>query len=193
MPADNITQNNSSYRNNDEPQTQQELPSIWMINWKVFQVSLPVVISYLSFQIILVTNTIYAGKIYGELDEDASKIAGIGVGMNLVQSVLLSFLVGLNGALVTQVAQAYGANMSTLSGIYLNRARLITTVLFIPLSVLVIFGSYAFDHASENHKNIELAQNFIKLCLPGVYFLSMFDMTRGILNCFEVTWVPMLI
>lgn len=122
-----------------------------MVNWKVFQVSMPVVISYICFQIILVTNTFYAGKIFGDPDEDVTKIAGIGIGITLVQSLLLSFLVGLNGALVTLVAQACGANMATLSGIYLNRARMITTLLFIPLSLLVIFGGSALDHASEHH------------------------------------------
>ena len=83
--------------------------------------------------------------------------------------------------------------MPALCGIYLNRARMISFFLFVPLSVLIIFVGSTLDYGSENHTAIKLAHSFIMLNLPGVYFMSLFDMTRGFLNCFKATWIPMLI
>lgn len=104
-------------------------------------------------------------------------------------------MVGMNGAMVTQVAQAKGANMPTLCGFYLNRAILISTFMFAPLSMMLIFGGpYMNNLLHEEKANHQAADNYMMLInLPAIYCLSMFDMLRRFLNCFEMTWVPMKI
>ena len=47
---------------------------------------------------------VYAGQLNVE-----EKLAGVGVGTSLVESFTLYILIGLNGAMETLVAQAYGA------------------------------------------------------------------------------------
>ena len=63
-------------------------------------------------------------------------------------------MVGMNGALVTQVAQAKGANMATLCGVYFNRAILISTFMFVPLSLLMIFGGPYINHLLHQDRAI---------------------------------------
>ena len=47
---------------------------------------------------------------------------------------------GMNGALETLVSQAFGYGNITLCGVYLNRARVVGTLIFIPCVVLLIFA-----------------------------------------------------
>jgi len=51
----------------------------------------------------------------------------------------VSIMNGLCGALDTLVSQAYGAKNYHLCGIYLNKARFVTTVAFIPLAFSSFF------------------------------------------------------
>ena len=46
----------------------------------------------------------YAGQL-----NDKAKLAGVGVGVSIVEAFTLYILIGLNGAMETLVAQAYGA------------------------------------------------------------------------------------
>ena len=71
---------------------------------------------------------------------DEAKIAGLGLGISLVESITFSVFFGMNGALETLVAQAFGAEQLSLCGVYLNRARVINTIIFLPL-VLILLGS----------------------------------------------------
>ena len=102
---------------------------------------------------------------------------------------------GLNGALVTLVAQAKGADKIALCGVYLNRARLVNTLCFFPLMFLVIscvrasyFEKFNYDAKVQSH-----AQAYIFYSMPGIYFLSMHDLIKRFLMCFKNVWVPMLI
>ena len=53
---------------------------------------------------------------------------------------MLCMMVGMNGAMVTMVAQAKGADMPTLCGVYLSRAIIISTLNFVLMSLLIILG-----------------------------------------------------
>ena len=55
----------------------------------------------------------------------------------LLNFLLFWPLVGMNGAVETLVAQAYGAGDLRICGVYLNRGRMINTVIAIPLIILI--------------------------------------------------------
>ena len=55
-------------------------------------------------QMIYFLNVVYAGKL-----NDDSKLAGLGLGTSLLTCLTLYVIIGMNGALETRVAQAYGA------------------------------------------------------------------------------------
>jgi Na+-driven multidrug efflux pump len=63
---------------------------------------------------------------------DPAKVAGVGIANVYINMVSQSWIMGLNGALSTFVAQAYGAENMRLCGIYLNRGRFVTLLAFIP-------------------------------------------------------------
>ena len=50
----------------------------------------------------------------------------------------LSIVIGLNSALETYVSQAAGAKNLELCGVYLNRARVITLLLAIPVTAILL-------------------------------------------------------
>ena len=72
----------------------------------------------------------------GHLNE-SNLLAGVGVGNMFMNMIGLSIVVGLNGALETLVAQAYGAKNLHLCGIYLNRGRFVLLMFFIPVTVVL--------------------------------------------------------
>ena len=56
-------------------------------------------------KLIYFINTVYAGQL-----SDESKLAGLGLGTCLLELLALYFIMGMNGALETLVAHAFGAN-----------------------------------------------------------------------------------
>ena len=71
----------------------------------------------------------------------AAKLAGVGLGTSWLNVLCFSILMGTNAAQETLTSQAWGANKHRLCGVYLNRGRIINTVIFIP-QVLVLSFSY---------------------------------------------------
>ena len=69
---------------------------------------------------------------------DATKMAGVGMGNTLLNMTGLSLASGLNGALETLVSQAYGAGDYKLCGTYLNRSRAVILIFFIPVTVFLM-------------------------------------------------------
>jgi MATE family multidrug resistance protein len=63
-------------------------------------------------------------------------VAGVGIGNLYIIATWLSVSFGLNGALETLTAQAYGAKNLQLCGVYLNRSRFIMICFCIPMSFL---------------------------------------------------------
>lgn len=132
-------------------------------------------------------NAVYAGHL-----NDESKLAGLGLGTCILESLTLYIIMGMNGALETLVAHAYGANQLTLCGVYLNRARVINTVIFIPLLTILLFTKPILTVLGQEPAVVDYATTFVHSNLLSVYFLSMYDMTKRFLNCLQTTWVPMV-
>jgi len=64
----------------------------------------------------------------------------------------MSIILGLNSALDTLVSQAAGAGKIELCGVYLNQARLIMTVMFIPILILVMHIEQFLLYVGQNHQ-----------------------------------------
>lgn len=148
---------------------------------------MPTILSCLFMQLTYFINTVYAGHLH-----DASKLAGLGLGTCLLECLTLYIIMGMNGALETLVAHAYGANQLHLCGVYLNRARVINTILFVPLVTILLFTKQILAFLGQEESVVEYAHSYILANLFSVYILSMYDMTKRFLNCMQVTWVPMI-
>ena len=82
-----------------------------------------------------IVDIIFAGRF-----DDAAKLAGVGLGNTFLNIVCLSICMGMNCALETLVSQAFGYGNIALCGVYLNRARLVGTLTFIPCAILLLFA-----------------------------------------------------
>ena len=69
-------------------------------------------------------------------------MAGVGMGYVMVGAFCMAFCFGLNGTLESKVSQAFGDGKYRECGLWLNRGRIINTLVMIP--VLVLFLSTAF-------------------------------------------------
>lgn len=67
---------------------------------------------------------------------DRTLIGGVGMAQALMSLMGMSIIMGCNSALDTLVSQSAGAGNLRLCGVYLNRARIIMTILFIPIVIL---------------------------------------------------------
>lgn len=155
--------------------------------WEITRIVGPSTIGLVFCQLTHTINAVYAAKL-----EEPSMLAGFGLGYSLVSCMTLAIIVGMNGALETLVAQAFGAGQLELCGVYLNRGRLINTVIFIPLSVLLCFAGPVLKATGQDEEVIEYAMIYVLVNLPGVYLDGMFDLTKRFLNCCRATWIPML-
>ena len=78
-------------------------------------------------------------------------------------------------------------------GVYLNRARLINTIIFVPLVIILCLVSPLLGALGKSPELIEYSQTYISVNLPGVFFLGLFDLERRFLNCAKSSWAPMIV
>ena len=69
---------------------------------------------------------------------DSIVMAGIGMGYIIMSACSTAFCFGMNGTLENKVSQAFGDKSYEECGLWLNRGRLICTVIMIPVSFLFI-------------------------------------------------------
>ena len=86
------------------------------------------------FEFDIFVNTIFAGRL-----DDSAKLAGVGLGYTILNVICIIPLLGMNGTIETLVSQAFGAKNLELCGVYLNRGRVINTLIFIPLAIALCF------------------------------------------------------
>lgn len=73
----------------------------------------------------------------GQLN-DPHMLAGVGLANMTMAFTGYMFLMGLNSCIETFVSQAAGSGKIELCGIYLNRARFLFTLFFIPLALILL-------------------------------------------------------
>ena len=125
-----------------------------------------------------VFSTIFAGRF-----DDSAKLAGVGLGNTTLNIMCLSICMGMNGALETLVSQAFGYGNITLCGVYLNRARVIGTLTFIPCAILLLFAEPILLKLGQDPLTSQHAQTFTTASIPAIYFFVIFDMQKKFLIC----------
>ena len=105
--------------------------------WQILRIGFPAVVSCLISEVPNLVNLVYAGQM-----NNGARVAGLGLGISLVESITFSVFFGMNGAIETLAAQAFGAKELSLCGVYLNRARVINTVVFLPLAFILLQSGF---------------------------------------------------
>lgn len=80
------------------------MPSLGEAIWEITRIVGPTTIGFVFLNLKYVINSVYAAKL-----DDASMLAGVGLGYSLTTIMSFAIFDGMNGALETLVSQAFGA------------------------------------------------------------------------------------
>lgn len=92
---------------------------------------------------------------------DTTILAATGIGYIILLIFALSTSMGLNTALETLVAQAYGADQLDLCGKYLNKQRFILVLWFMPLLFFLSYSESMLLWLGQDPEVSRLASKFI--------------------------------
>lgn len=80
------------------------------------------------------------------------------------------------------MASAYGNKQYYLCGVYLNRGRIIQTLIVLPLAILLfLFGTNLFQLMGQNEKVATMTQNYLYIGLFGAFGGLQFQITKRFL------------
>ena len=73
----------------------------------------------------------------------------------------------------TLIPQAYGAEDFPLCGVYLNRARIIGTIAFIPVSIILLNCEGLLLWFSQDPKTVVYAAMYSRQMIPALYCMNL--------------------
>jgi multidrug resistance protein, MATE family len=129
------------------------------------------------FQFVALTNIYFMGHL-----DDPDLLAGVGLGAMLLNVCCFAVSQGLNGTLETFVSQCYGAGELRMCGVYLNRARLIVSVVLLPVAITFLFADTILVGVGQDPKVSKMARDYVVYCLPGVIAIVQFDCVKRYLQ-----------
>ncbi len=97
--------------------------------------AVPLVIGMLLYILVQMINTYFIGNL-----NEPALLAGVGMGNMLINVLCFAVTQGLNGALETLVSQSYGACKYQECGIFLNRGKVVCTLIMIPIIIIYVFA-----------------------------------------------------
>ncbi|CDW74754.1 na+-driven multidrug efflux pump [Stylonychia lemnae] len=154
----------------------------------ILKIAIPASLAQLSFGIVDSMNLIFVGFL-----GDPTLIAGVGIGTVYLTVFGIITLCGLNTILSTLVSQSYGQGNLKLCGTYLNRGRIVITLAFIPVAIIMLNAKYFFEITGVQRKTSEQAQLYIWYMLPGLFLTVQFDLLRVFVNSFGKTYISMYV
>ena len=151
--------------------------------WKITKISVPIILVGLAVQVgVTVINTFFIGNL-----NDANLLGGVGMGNMLINVGCFAVVFGLNGALETLVSQSFGAEKYEECGVFLNRGKLISTLILIPIFVIFGASERLLIIAGQDPIIAEIARRYSCILIPGIWAQAMFDATTRFLNAqFEI-------
>ena len=108
--------------------TESDTASEWSRAKFITKISLPVVLASLIYTGTDTINLLFVGSF-----NDKELISGIGLAYSCINLMGFTIIIGLNSTIDTLVSNAGGAGNLYLCGVYLNRARFVMTLFFIPV------------------------------------------------------------
>jgi len=71
-------------------------------------------------------------------------LAGVGLGNMYINTTALSIIIGLNNGVATFVSQSFGQGNLRLSGLYLNRGRVVSLLSFVIMIPILLLADDFF-------------------------------------------------
>ena len=141
---------------------------------------LPVSTVFCIYIITNFTNILFVSHSSG--DDKENMLAGVGIGNIIYNMVGVSICFGLSSALDTLCTHAYGAKLYYLMGCYLNRARVILTLVFIPVLFIMAFIESLLLLINQDKEISYYAGCYCRGLLPGLWFFYQTDAMRRYIN-----------
>ena len=103
---------------------------------------------------------------------------------NVLTTVFAVVLLGLNTALSTLVSQSYGLGDMELCRAYIGRGRVVVTLAFLPVALLLFFSEKYFLMCGLDNETASEAVLYVRLSLIYMYIHINFDISRIAVNSF---------
>jgi multidrug resistance protein, MATE family len=152
-------------------------------------VTVPSNIAHLNWQALLAIFTLTL-SVFPELYDltmlanygDTSVVAGAGLGVMFINMFVYGTFEGMNGAIDTLVSQYYGIkDYESCNRIY-NKARIINTVFFLPIAVILALSDKILIFLDQDPVAASVTQKFLVYQIPGLYAITMYDTLRRFLQ-----------
>ena len=135
---------------------------------------------------------------------DATLIAGFGMGNMLINVLAFAVMQGLNGALESLVSVSYGASQSgddpeyrremrRTCGLLHTRGRFVVTLVMIPLIVIYCLADKILVGIGQDKEVARVAMIYVVIMLPGVWSMGQFDATKKFLSSQQKTMIPVVV
>lgn len=134
--------------------------------------AVPISFGLLLFLLINNINTYYIGSL-----NDAKLLAGVGMGNMLINVFCFAITQGLNGSIETFVSSSFGAGKYEECGIFLNRGKVVCTIVLAPIFVLLAFSDKLLIAVDQDPTISIIAWRYTCALLPGIWAQTMFDTT----------------
>lgn len=121
---------------------------------------------------------------------NASVVAGAGLGVMFINMFVYGIFEGLNGAIDTLVSQSYGSKDYYTCNLVFNRAKMINSIIFVPVAALLIFSSNFLDFLRQPPEVSKNAELYLAYQIPGLFFVVHFDTLRRFLQAQEIFDLP---
>ena len=135
---------------------------------------------------ILLSNIIFIASL-----GDSVLLSGAGLGVFTINIVIFWVDVGLWGGLDTLVSHSYGRKEFYLCGVYLNSARIVIAILFIPQAIIIFNARTFFVYIEQPELSSEYAAEYARWLLPGIFLGMQFEWTRRFLLA-QGVYMPIL-
>ncbi len=151
-------------------------PTIKQILAETFNIGVPSAVSLLSINLLESINLAFVGHL-----GSPNIIAGVGLGNTLLNFTCLTVIMAVQDALNTFLSQAYGSGNMLLCWIYINRAQVILTLLFLPIILIVIFARKIFICLGVDESASEYAGEYLSIFVVAFYIDMLVDLNRRLL------------
>ena len=154
------------------------LECIWMIT----KMAIPLIVGMLLFCLIQNINVYFVGNL-----NEPALLAGVGMGNMLINVLCFAVVQGLNGALETLVSQSFGARKYEECGIFLNRGKVVATMVMVPIVIIYLLSDKILIALDQDPEISIIARRYCCIVIPGIWAQAMFDATRKFLSAqFEI-------
>ena len=103
------------------------------------------------------------------MESEANQAAGTMIFM--ITGVLpIAFTFCIAGILEASVSYSLSKKNYIQCGHHLHKSIMVTTLAFIPVTILIFYSQTIFESVTENIETSRIASSYLKTALPGLFF-----------------------